>query len=181
MVEITEIEVCLHTGGFWTVGQPPLCADETHGHVRHQRHRHRTPVVLPDGTEVVAVSFEDADPYERDERDERDERPDFGVYLDERWNPPWPHESIEWPDFGVPPETGPVAASLQDALERARSGERVEIGCLGAHGRTGTALALLAILAGHPADDAVAWVRRTYCDQAVESDEQAAFIADLSI
>lgn len=174
MVEINEIEVCLETGGFWTVGAAPSCVDPAHEHIRHERHCHRTPVVLPDGTEVVAVSFEDTDPYQREQA------PDFGVYLDERWNPPWPHESIDWPDFGVPAEPGPVAASLKDALDRARAGERVEIGCLGAHGRTGTALAVLAVLAGHPADDAVEWVRRTYCDQAIETDEQAAFVADLA-
>lgn len=174
MVEITEIEVCLETGGFWTVGAAPACTDPAHEHLRHQRHRHRTPVVLPDGTEVVAVSFEDPDPYRRERI------PDFGVYLDERWNPPWPHESIEWPDFGVPADVGPVAASLQDALDRARSGQQVEIGCLGAHGRTGTALACLAVLTGHPGDDAVAWVRRTYCDQAIETDEQADLVRRLA-
>ena len=68
-------------------------------------------------------------------------RPTSACTSTQRWNPPWPHESIVWPDFGVPAEPGPVVASLQDALDRARSGERVEIGCLGGHGRTGTALA----------------------------------------
>ena len=64
-------------------------------------------------------------------------------------------------------------------LDRARAGEVVEVGCLGGHGRTGTALACLAVLAGHPADDAVAWVRRTYCDRAVETDEQADYVRAL--
>jgi protein-tyrosine phosphatase len=34
-------------------------------------------------------------------------------------------------------------------LERARAGERVDVGCFEGHGRTGTALACLAILTGH--------------------------------
>jgi hypothetical protein len=36
------------------------------------------------------------------------------------------------------------------------TGEQGEVGCVGGHGRTGTALAILAILTGHPAADAVA-------------------------
>jgi protein-tyrosine phosphatase len=63
-------------------------------------------------------------------------------------------------------------------LARARSGEAVEIGCLGGHGRTGTALACLAVLAGTPPDDAVAWVRATYCEKAVETDAQEQLVAD---
>ncbi|HKE75437.1 MAG TPA: hypothetical protein VKB57_17570, partial [Acidimicrobiales bacterium] len=70
-----------------------------------------------------------------------------------------------------------LAAGLGDVLARARAGERVEIGCLGGHGRTGTALACLAVLCGHRAGDAVAWVRAAYCPGAVETDEQAAFVA----
>ncbi len=65
-------------------------------------------------------------------------------------------------------------------LQRARSGQHIEIGCLGGHGRTGTALACLAALAGHPAAAAVAWVRSSYCPQAVETPSQEAFIAALS-
>ena len=52
----------------------------------------------------------------------------------------------------------------------------VEIGCLGGHGRTGTALACLAVLAGTPAAEAVAWVRGAYCPKAVETDAQRAFV-----
>jgi hypothetical protein len=36
--------------------------------------------------------------------------------------------------------------ALELLLDRARAGQRVEIGCYGGHGRTGTALACLAIL-----------------------------------
>jgi protein-tyrosine phosphatase len=64
-------------------------------------------------------------------------------------------------------------------LARARAGERVEIGCLGGHGRTGTAVACLAILSGHPPGEAVAWVRANYCVEAVETTEQEAFVVGL--
>jgi len=105
--------------------------------------------------------------------------PDFGVYLDERWQPPWPHVRLDWPDFGVPQDRGPVLEGLRRALDLARDGRRVEIGCWGAHGRTGTALATLAVLTGLPRDDAVSWVRATYCTRAVETAEQEAFVATL--
>lgn len=72
-----------------------------------------------------------------------------------------------------------VVAVLRSVLDRARAGERVEVGCIGGHGRTGTTLACLAILAGHPPGEAVAWVRANYCAEAVETPEQKAFIVEL--
>jgi protein-tyrosine phosphatase len=62
---------------------------------------------------------------------------------------------------------------------RARTGQHVEVGCVGGHGRTGTALACLAALSGKPAQEAVAWVRTNYCSKAVETPEQGAFVASL--
>jgi protein-tyrosine phosphatase len=79
----------------------------------------------------------------------------------------------------VPESPGAVVGALKAILERARSGQDIEVGCLGGHGRTGTALACLAVLTGHPALDAVAWVRSSYCTKAVETPEQEAFIAAL--
>lgn len=105
----------------------------------------------------------------------------FGLYLDERWQPPWPHEFRDWPDLSVPGDPTAVVAALGSLLGRARSGERVEIGCYGGHGRTGTALAVLAVLCGHQPDQAVGWVRATYCERAVENQEQEAFVRDLRV
>jgi hypothetical protein len=135
-------------------------------------HCHRSPVVLADGTAVVPVSLLGGDPCERDVA------PAFGLYLDARWDPPWPHAYVDWPDFGLPVDGDGLRAALVALLDRARAGERVEIGCLGGHGRTGTALACLAVLAGTPADQAVAWARGAYCPRAVETDAQHAFVAD---
>jgi len=149
------------------------CTDTAHEHRRFEVHRHRSVVVLPDGTEVTAVSFDAAEPYDRDSS------PDYGLYLDHRWQPPWTHDHLDWPDFGVPEDTAEVMAALRSVLARARAGERVEVGCLGGHGRTGTALACLAVLSGHPAGEAVAWVRANYCADAVETADQEAFIVGL--
>jgi hypothetical protein len=134
------------------------------------RHAHRDVVVLADGTRVVAVSFASAEPYERIEP------PAFGLYLDFAWSPPWPHAHVEWEDFGVP-DASELRTALEDVLARSRAGDVVEIGCLGGHGRTGTAVACLAVLAGTPAPEAVAWVRAAYCEKAVETPDQGAFVA----
>jgi protein-tyrosine phosphatase len=122
---------------------------------------------------VTAVSFDEADPYSRDDV------PDFGVYLDDRWQPPWSHAHVMWPDFGVPDDRDALVARLRDLHDRARRSERVELGCLGGHGRTGTALACLAVLSGCSPADAIAWVRGHYCDKAIETDAQAAFVVAL--
>ena len=127
--------------------------------------------MLPDGTRLTAASFDPA--YSRTRE------PDYGLYLDPRWQPPWAHDLVEWPDFGLPADTGAFVEQLRAVLERARSGQHVEVGCLGGHGRTGTALACLAVLTGYPARDAVAWVRAGYCAKAVETQRQEAFVAAL--
>ncbi len=134
-------------------------------------HVHRTPVRFADGTTVTGVRFLGDDPYVREDT------PGFGLYLDERWAPPWSHEHLDWPDFGVPENLDALRRALTDLLDRARKGERVEVGCLGGHGRTGTALACLAVLTGTPANEALAWVRTNYCYKAVETDVQEALVA----
>ena len=68
---------------------------------------------------------------------------------------------------------GAARAVLAEALERAAT-ERVELACGGGRGRTGTALACLAVLDGVPAEEAVAWVRRHYDRRAVETRAAAA-------
>jgi hypothetical protein len=134
-------------------------------------HIHRTPVTFEDGTTVTGVTFAADDPYRRDAD------PDFGLYLDERWAPTWSHAHVDWPDFGIPADVDALRRDLGALLERARRGEAVELGCLGGHGRTGTALACLAVLTGTPADGAVAWVREHYCSHAVETPQQESFVA----
>lgn len=164
------IMVCRACGTFWPADAEPACREEGHPHQRMEVHRHLDPVQLPDGTEVIGVSFDLGDPYRREQT------PDFGLYLDPRWQPPWPHDHLDWPDFGVPQDPERVRSVLGQVLARARSGERVEIGCLGGHGRTGTALAGLVALSGLPAEDAVDYVRDQYCPRAVETAEQETYV-----
>lgn len=79
---------------------------------------------------------------------------------------------LDWPDFGVPRDTQLAVEAIRAAFERARRGETVEIACVGGHGRTGTVLACMAVLAGVPVEEAVAWVRSTYCVRAVQEPSQ---------
>lgn len=73
-------------------------------------HVHRTPVRFADGTTVMGVRFLGDDPYVRDDA------PAFGLYLDQRWAPPWPHEHLDWPDFGVPDDLDVLRRALTDLL-----------------------------------------------------------------
>jgi protein-tyrosine phosphatase len=172
VVEIRRVAACAECGLYWDVGSEPAnCRIDDHEHRVFEAHCHLDPVVLPGGTQLTAVSFDPSAPYAR----ARD--PDYGVYLDARWQPPWDHGYIDWPDFGVPTNKAAMVDALKSVLERVRSGQHVEVGCLGGHGRTGTALACLAALTGYPARDAVAWVRSSYCAKAVETPGQAAFVA----
>lgn len=58
--------------------------------------------------------------------------------------------------------------------------ERVEIACGGGRGRTGTALAALAVLDGVPAEEAVEFVRRHYDRHAVETPWQRRYVSRFS-
>lgn len=111
--------------------------------------------------------------------------PDFGLYLGvppgrrrhgpDR-EPGWASEWIDWPDFRVPRDPAAAAASIRAAFERARSGELVEVACGGGVGRTGTVIACMSILAGHPAEDAVRWTRENYRPRAVETPGQKRWV-----
>jgi protein-tyrosine phosphatase len=96
--------------------------------------------------------------------------PELGVYLLGRDPGPfnWPHRWVRWPDFRVPSSTDAAIDVLREAHERAAE-ERIEIVCGGGIGRTGTALAVVAALAGVPADEVVTWVRRHHHRRAVET------------
>ncbi len=103
--------------------------------------------------------------------------PAFAVYLLGAPPPPVPWESrwLRWPDFWLPSDRDHARDALREAWERTGT-ERVEIACQGGRGRTGTALACLAVIDGLPAGDAVAFVRRHYDRQAVETPWQKRYV-----
>lgn len=96
---------------------------------------------------------------------------DWGVFADPCW-----HAAsgvlLDWPDFGVPTDTGAATQRVLEALARARGGQRVLFGCRGGIGRTGTLLAAAAIACGVPPPNAVEFIRRRYRPDAVETDGQ---------
>lgn len=106
--------------------------------------------------------------------------PTYGVYLLARRPPdmPWDHDWIRWPDFRLPSDRDYARAVLQQAWRRSEH-ERVEIACGGGIGRTGTALACLAVSDGVPAAEAVAYVRAHYHPRAAETPWQRRYVARL--
>jgi len=107
--------------------------------------------------------------------------PTFGVYL--LGSPPpefgWAVRWVRWPDFWLPSDRAYALGVLREAWERA-PGERVEVACGGGRGRTGTALACLAVLDGVPPSTAVDYVRAGYHPRAVETPWQRRFVRSAS-
>ncbi|WDF44622.1 protein-tyrosine phosphatase family protein [Streptomyces sp. T12] len=107
--------------------------------------------------------------------------PSYGVYLLAKPPPevPWESHWIRWPDFRLPADRAAARTALAEAWKRAAA-ERVEIACGGGRGRTGTALACLAVLDGVPAEEAVDFVRRGYDRHAVETPWQRRYVRRFS-
>lgn len=104
--------------------------------------------------------------------------PDFGLYLLGKAPTPflWDSRWVRWRDLRLPADDADTLVALQDAWRRAAD-ERVEVACQGGRGRTGTALACIAILDGVPPVEAVDFVRRRYRPGAVETPWQRRYIA----
>ena len=117
----------------------------------------------------------------------RKRHPDLGVYLATDWrnithqiiwgagvnvqcNHPVVH--VDWTDYqGIPIED--LAILVDMVVDAMKAGKKVEIGCHGAHGRTGTLLAAIIMkVEGKKADEAVLSLRSRYCHKAVESAAQ---------
>ena len=115
---------------------------------------------------------------------------DLGVYLDDTWgrheltvsaglNVPWASRRrgkqvviYPWPDYSIPDNVRRTTDMAEWVLQSVKAGRKVDIGCFGAHGRTGTLLALLLILQGATATEAIKQVRTEHCTLAIESGAQ---------
>ena len=120
--------------------------------------------------------------------------PDYGFYFSTiSWThkltitPDFPSELIpiafkypcvfyDWTDYGVP-RSPYILQLVKAAAELIREGKKLDIGCMGGHGRTGTFVALLAVeLLGAKAAEAIGMVRDNHCKEAIETYSQRAFI-----
>lgn len=129
---------------------------------------YNVPLTMKDGTTIYASSAHD--------RKTDEIAPDFGLYLDSMWRPSCLAYVIEWPDFGIPTYWQKAAEAIIDTFNKASDGLWVEVGCIGGHGRTGTALACMAVLGGMTSFEAVKFVREAYCEHAIESTDQEWFV-----
>lgn len=108
---------------------------------------------------------------------------DLAFYLDRQWRPETIAYQVPWPDFGLPSLSDSQVLSLaRTALAEARLGQVVEIGCLGAHGRTGTFASIVYLLSmsSPDASQAIRAIRERHCLSAVENDLQEWYVAHLA-
>lgn len=108
--------------------------------------------------------------------------PEFGLHLASK-RPgavAWPARWLLWPDFGLPVDRPDADDALRQLWDRAEH-QRVEVACGHGRGRTGTALACLAVLDGIPADQALAWTRRHYDRRAAETPWQRRYVERFAV
>lgn len=94
---------------------------------------------------------------------------------------------VDWPDRGIP-TCNPLQfwptliTGLQGMAMGKNKGKdvptplQVAFSCFGAHGRTGTALGLMLVLAGMGGEDAIKTVRTIHCSEAIEGKQQEDYL-----
>lgn len=133
-----------------------------------KRH-YQQPFTLPSGTVIYGSSSHS---HKVDEPG-----PDYGVYALSSWPATTISTYIPWTDFGLPRVSAiQVIGVLTDHLELARQGFTIEFGCQGGHGRTGTMLAIMAVLDGAEPQAAIESVWSDYCEHALETDNQEWYV-----
>lgn len=88
---------------------------------------------------------------------------------------------IDWDDGDAAPVTSNFWDILAKAINRLKKNSTVMVSCMGGHGRTGTALAILAskLQACPPKMSPIEFIRENYCKSAVESLEQVEYIEEI--
>jgi len=80
------------------------------------------------------------------------------------------------PDMSVPKDVKNFKKMIVWMLGQLDDGKRIQVGCIGGHGRTGLVLAALVQVAGIAPRKAIQWVRKHHCKKAVESESQVKFL-----
>lgn len=79
-------------------------------------------------------------------------------------------------DMAAPSDSESFVLLLDYLAVQLTAGKKIHLGCIGGHGRTGTVLAaLVKVITGEA--DAISYVRKNYCEKAVESTEQVRFLS----
>jgi hypothetical protein len=85
---------------------------------------------------------------------------------------------VDYPilDMGVPTDPKDFKKLIEWLRNQLQEGKKVHVGCIGGHGRTGMVLSALVAVMLPEEPDAIGYVRKNYCDHAVESVEQVQFL-----
>ena len=81
---------------------------------------------------------------------------------------------LDWPDRDIVDLPFEFWRELLDYFEKNES--KVLVFCVGGHGRTGTAIACIMVASGWKANEAISWLRRNYCKEAIEEQVQEWYI-----
>jgi hypothetical protein len=105
--------------------------------------------------------------FKRTVKPERVATPVLNMYIPDYTAPTWSREV--WTD---------LAADLMELMDK---GQDVLVACMGGHGRTGMAVAILAGLMRPDiiGDDPLTWIRSVYCWECVETVEQERYIFEI--
>lgn len=92
---------------------------------------------------------------------------------------------IDWADGSVPDMTEEYWRNILQDLEKLRTSLgrdslNILVCCVGGHGRTGTALAILAALTGVAPDDPADFIHEKYCYRAIETRSQCSYIKKIA-
>jgi len=87
----------------------------------------------------------------------------------------YPYIVINWSDMGVLPLTD-FSEIVAWCMTQIKHGEKLDIACVGGHGRTGTLLAGILVFQNYTADEAIEKVRKEHCNRAIETVAQEQLI-----
>jgi len=98
----------------------------------------------------------------------------------QKYNKPEAMIKIDWSDGGAPNLPEKFWTDLVALLREEK--RRVVVSCVGGHGRTGTVLSILSVFMGavKKSEDPVAFVRKKYCEEAVETKSQCDYIEKIT-